>query len=84
LGQSRTTFKENTSHSQFGVQDNNESVAVIKPNINESSESEDEDEHKKNKRLDDDLTQSLEDLTIDEKPTFYSSINPSEEKRISA
>ena len=34
--------------------------------VNESSESEDEEENRL-KRMDDDLTQSLEDLTIDEK-----------------
>lgn len=83
LGKSRTSFKENsknTSDSQF---ENNAMNTGVKSVNNESSESEDE-EDSKHKQSDDDLTQSLEDLTIDEKPTFYSSINPTEEKRISS
>ncbi|CAG2174960.1 unnamed protein product [Oppiella nova] len=40
--------------------------------INESSDS--EDDETRQKQTDDDLTRSLEDLTIDEKPTFYSSV----------
>lgn len=59
LGRSRTSFKENASKNTV------DSQFAVKPNP-ESSESEDDDD-RKNKQSDDDLTQSLEDLTIDEK-----------------
>jgi hypothetical protein len=68
LGKSRTSFKENATDSQFGIK---ETTAIKSSILNESSESEDEDD-RKNKQSDDDLTQSLEDLTIDEKvDNFY-------------
>jgi transcription elongation factor Elf1 len=80
LGKSRTSFKENANDSQFGIKET-ETAAIKSTILNESSESEDEDD-RKHKQSDDELTQSLEDLTIDEKPTFYSSINNTEVKRI--
>lgn len=83
LGKSRTSLRDSASNdSQFGVKQTDK-IVDKRPQINDSSESEDEDETRQ-KQTEDDLTRSLEDLTIDEKPTFYSSINSGEDKRISA
>lgn len=66
LGKSRTSLKENLDDSQTGVKTTNEIQKSIQ--INESSESEDETQHK---NTDDDLTRSLEDLTIDENEKVF-------------
>lgn len=69
LGKSRTSLKNSANNdSQSGVSrvDKTAATSVKTVNINESSESEDEYETR-HKQTDDDLTRSLEDLTIDEK-----------------
>ncbi|CAG2101323.1 unnamed protein product [Medioppia subpectinata] len=82
LGKMRTSFKEKNN---TDIQSDGKAMNKIE-NMNESSDSEDDDspQNLSKRQTEDDMCRSLEDLTIDEKPTFYGSITKPEDKRLSA